>query len=279
MRSERSRRLVPSATVVLALWWVTALGAGNMIANGTFERGDRWPDYWHVRLTDFMPKRIDPGPPPTYHYICACGHDFGEVKPWCGLICPKCSGFISGEECGAWYVKNHERVSLVRGGVSGRCVKFTLPRSVGNNQGVRIMSYLVRAKRGWGYVLSFYVKARGAHPRVFVEGYRFQRSPKTTANWEGDKDPSAPSEPIERCFRAHVNCDSPRSWTKFTKDVVAPERYQFDFLLVKLYAYMPGEAWFDNVSLRPMTTSELRRWLAAKKRPKDSRFRYKRKID
>ena len=50
--------------------------------------------------------------------------------------------------------------------------------------------------------------------------------------------------------------------------------YHFDYMSVKLYAYMPGEAWFDNVSLRAMTSSELRSFLSTKRKPKDKRFAY-----
>jgi len=145
---------------------------------------------------------------------------------------------------------------------------------VGENQGVRILSYLIKAKRGWGYKLSFSAKTKGSIARVFVECYRNLRSPRTTAQWEGRSDPTAPSDPIERSFRAHVNCGSPGSWKEFTKDIVAPKRYHFDYMLVKLYAYMPGEAWFDNVSLKPMTARELREWISSKRKPKDKRFEY-----
>ena len=262
------------ALLLLALLAPIGLAAGNLVANGGFERGDKYPDYWHCQLTDFMPKKVSDGPPPAFHYICGCGHDLGDVKPWCGLLCPKCGGFISGEECGAWYLQNHARVSLDGGGARGKCVKFTLPESVGNNQGVRIMSYMIKAKRGWGYKLSFSAKAKGAHPRVFVECYRYLRSPKTAAQWEGETDPTSPREPVERCFRAHVNCEGSSSWKEYTKDVVAPKRYHFDYMLVKLYAYMPGEAWFDNVSLKPMTSSELRKWISSRRKPKDKRFEY-----
>jgi len=261
-----------SASAIIWLVAVQALAAGNLVKNGGFEQGEGQPALWHVRLTDFMPKKeVNAQNFISHRYICACGKDFGSVKPWCGLICPNCRGFFSGEECGDWYVSNHERVSLDKG-LQGRAVKFTLPTDVGNNQGVRILSHLIKAKPGWGYKLSFAARARGSHPRVFVEGFRYLQRTASPVEWDGSADPGAPQQPIERCFRAHVNCEGADSWKTYTKDFVPPKRYTFDYMTVKLYAYMPGEAWFDNVSLRPMTASEMREWLSGKREPKDKRF-------
>jgi len=273
-RKFPSRFFCQSAFFVfqLALFNSLCLSAGNLVRNGSFERGNKHPDYWHVQLTDFMPKKQAHNPRFTsYRYICGCGNDLGDVKPWCGLICPKCGGFIGGEECGAWYLHNHERVSLGRGR-SGRAIKFTLPPAVGNNQGVRAYSHLIKAKRGWGYKISFDAKTRGSHARVFVECYRFLSAPKS-ALWDGRRDPSAPKRPIERSYRAPVNCGSPSTWTRFSRDIVAPKRYRFDYMTVKLYVYLPGEAWFDNVAVRPMTARELRSYLSRRK-VKDKRFEY-----
>ena len=47
-------------------------------------------------------------------------------------------------------------------------VKFTLDKSTGENQGVRIFSRLIKVKPGWGYVLSFSCRTRGSHARVFT---------------------------------------------------------------------------------------------------------------
>jgi len=261
-----------------------ALAAANMAINGEFERVDDkgGPEYWHYQLTDFMPQTTrNADGTRTYRYKCGCGHDLGPAKPWAGLICPKCRGWISGEECGSWYLKNHERVSVVRGG-RGRCVKFDLPTSVGNNQGVRIFSRLMRAKRGWGYKLRFSVKAT-AHPRVFVEGYRYAQvggsrfASKYMTDVPKELDPDRTGKPLERIFRAHVNCSTSSSWETYTKEFVAPERYQFDFLSVKLYAYMPGEAWFDSVELVPMSRSEMTEYYKGKSKAKDQRFKHDRR--
>lgn len=251
-----------------------ALAGQNLVTNGGFEKHDgKVPEGWHIKLTDFMPKEVgkDDAGNMRYRYICACGQDLGDVKPWCGLICPKCGGFISGEECGAWYTQNHERVSLDRG-PNGYCVKFTLDKSTGENQGVRIMSHLIKVKPAWGYVLTFSCRTKGgAIARVWAECYRAPHTAKSY-HWEGPMDPGA-KDGLERIYRAQVNCGSPDSWQTFTKEIVAPKRYQFDTISVKLYAYMPGEAWFDNVAIRPMTQKEYDDFVASKK-PKDKRFEY-----
>lgn len=270
----------------MALVAASTFAAGNLVVNGGFERkaDDGGPEYWHYHLTDFMPQTSrDADGRRSYRYICGCGYDLGAAKPWAGLLCPKCKGWISGEECGAWYRKNHERVSVVRGGAKGNCVKFTLPTAVGNNQGVRIFSRLIKAKRGWGYKLRFSVKAYKAHPRVFVEGYRYvaiggsRYASKYMTDVSKELDPDGTKKPLERIFRAHVNCSSSSSWKTYTKEFVAPERYQFDWLAVKLYAYMPGEVWFDNVSLVAMTRKEMNEYYKNKRRPKDKRFKHERR--
>ena len=310
---------------------LVALAAGpaaarNMIKNGNFEKGNIYPDKWYVRLTDYMPDTTrHEGGARTYHYICACGHDLGEWKPWCGLFCPQCKGFISGEECGSWYVRNHERVSLVDGR-SGKCIKFTLARNVGNNQGVRVFSHLVKAKPGWGYVLTFDARTSHSIARVFVECYR-ETKREGSFTWDAKFNPHKLNVPLERCYRAHVNCGSPTNinpepeprkkksrgearsekakeeaakqepprddwssdkpnyepppptqagpWGRYRKEIVAPRRYRFEWMTVKLYAYMPGEAWFDNVYLRPMTAKELQAFISKRgSKVKDKRFRY-----
>jgi len=310
------------ATVALACLAALPAAARNMVPNGTFEHESKkdpgYPANWHVRLTDFMPEttRHESGTR-TYNYICACGHNLGEYKPWIGLMCPKCRGFLSGEESGAWYVKNHERVAHAAGGSGGgRCVKFTLPTNVGNNQGVRIFSSLIKAKRGWGYRLTFDVKAAKAKPRVFVECFTEYTGEGSYA-WDPAFNPHNLKRPLKKGYRAHVNCSSstnlsgdrgrgrrsrgddeggemivsggsaseggtsetvyvrPGGWRRFTKLVVAPRRYHFDWMCVKLYAYMPGIAWFDNVRIVPLTARELRAYIASRnKRIKDKRFKY-----
>ena len=295
-----------------------AAQARNMVKNGGFEDGLVG---WNIRLTDYMPETArDADGNRTYRYRCACGADLGEYKPWIGLECPKCKGWISGEECGSWYVKNHERVSIVQGG-QGRCMKFTLPTNVGNNQGVRVFSDLIKCKKGWGYKLTFYAKAAAAHPRVWVECYA-ETAKEGSWNWDPEFNPQDLNRPLKRCYRAQVNCaattnrrDEPMrstgkrrdfrgddgqgeeiirgggstdvtspeppkytqvgNWKRHYKEVVAPKRYHFEYMSVKLYAYMPGAAWFDNVKIEPMTAGELAKFKAEhNRRIKSDRFKY-----
>ena len=310
------RRLL--TLLILALLAATPAAAGDMVANGGFEEGLHC---WFVRLTDFMPETIREGESTRrYHYICACGHDLGEYKPWIGVFCPGCKGFISGEECGSWYVKNHERCSIVQGG-EGQCMKFTLPTNVGNNQGVRAFSKLIKCKPGWGYKLTFYAKTAGAHARVWVECYAETKT-EGSWNWDPEFNPHKINRPLKRVYRAQVNCGAstneraetrhtkakredfrdddgqgpdvvsgggssedtspeppkyskPGKWQRYYKEVVAPKRYHFEYMSVKLYAYMPGEAWFDGVKIEPMTAAELAKFKAEKnKRIKSDRFKY-----
>jgi len=377
----------------------------NLVVNGTFEKGNGAPAGWHVRLTDYMPftiRSVDKRRR-CYFYICGCGEYLGTFKPWGGLACPRCKGFMGAEESGALYLNNHKLVSLDKG-QKGRGIKFTLPPAIGNNQGVRVFSRMFRVKRGWGYILNFDTKAKGAHPRVFVETYRYPKDaddgPPTLRSedimdlqllcemlsTEGRKQEPGPSkgvwerlpteiqslvaktvdadeiseedenrmlkglnavlakadfydpahfagmelhdkirrflkrkEPapsteeiqwinrhlmsasfreavtntpedpdgcrgidisgvkrnVEKKYRAHVNCEGVgMTWKHYTKEMVAPKAYPFDWMTVKLYAYMPGEAWFDNVSVRPMTKKEYADYFVKNPRYKDRRFKF-----
>jgi hypothetical protein len=247
----------------------SAFAAGNLVLNGGFEQGDKHPDYWFVKLTDFFDKDQHTDPP-SHKYICACGEDLGSMQPFVGLLCPKCKGFLSGDECGAWYAANDKCVSLDNG-PHGKCLKFSLPKDVGENQGVRVFSSMIQAKRGWGYVLDLDVKTAGSLARVFVEGYRYY-SAKSTFVWTGGYAPTFPKNPVERKYRCPVNCGSSPNWQHFTREFSPPKNYQIDFMSVKLYAYMPGEAWYDNVSLRLMTEKEMSQFLSSAPKAKDKRF-------
>lgn len=377
----------------------------NLVVNGGFESETEVPAGWHVKLADYMPftiRSVDQRRR-CYFYICGCGEYLGTFKPWGGLACPRCRGFIGAEESGDLYLNNHKLVSLDKG-ENGRCIKFTLPPAIGNNQGVRVFSKMFRVKQGWGYILDFDTKAKGAHPRVFVETYRYpkktEEGPPTlrsedlmdlpllceTLSKEGKKQEPSPSkrvwemlptqvQPIvaktaeaeeiseedearilkglnavlakpdfydpkyfagmelhdrirkflkreqpapstedvqwinrhlmsasfreavtntpedpdgcrgidvsgikknvEKKYRGHVNCEGVgMAWKHFTKEMVAPKAYPFDWMTVKLYAYMPGEAWFDNVAVRPMTKKEYEEYFVKNPRYKDRRFKF-----
>ena len=72
-----------------------------MVVNGGFEQGDKLPDGWFVKLTDFYDKDQHDDQH-THKYLCACGEDLGTIQPFIGLLCPKCKGFLCGQECGNW---------------------------------------------------------------------------------------------------------------------------------------------------------------------------------
>jgi len=377
---------------------------GNMVYNGDFEKGKDTPVGWHVRLADFMPYTLRRGKEKrrSYFYVCGCKEYLGSFRPWAGLSCPSCKGFIGGEESGDLYLRNHEFVSFDKG-KQGRGIKFTLSTPIGNNQGVRIYSRIFRVKPNWGHIMSFDSKTRGSHTRVWAEGFRVDAESDpgssvlkvgdvrdwsgfcTTVKEAGAQDALSPgkrlweglptearqivakiaqypeveeedreivtkalnqvlarldfykeeyfpntevpekvvaglgrlSEPltekcarglnrhllgicfqeevkecstdsdgcraikvskvgpaIERIYRGPVNCGSPANWEHFTKEMVAPKRYKFEWISVKLYAYMPGEAWFDNVKVRPMTKNELAAYFVKNPKHKDKRFKF-----
>ena len=377
---------------------------GNLVYNGDFEKGKDTPVGWHVRLADFMPftLRSEDKKRRSYFYVCGCKEYLGSFRPWAGLSCPGCKGFIGGEESGDLYLRNHQFVSFDKG-KQGRGIKFTLSTPIGNNQGVRIYSRIFKVKPNWGYIMSFDTKASGPTTRVFAECFRVDpdSEPGSSAlkvrdvrDWagfckivkeaggqdtpspgkrlweglpaeprqilakiaqypeveEGDREivtkalnqvlarpdfykeeyfPNTEvpekvlaglgrlSEPLtekcarglnrhllgicfrnevlecttdsdgcravqvskvkhalERIYRGHVNCGSPANWEHFTKEMVAPKRYKFEWISVKLYAYLPGEAWFDNIKIRPMTKNELAAYFVKKPKYKDRRFEF-----
>ena len=99
--------------------------AQNLVKNGDFEgglttRGE--PVGWHTRLTSIIPvpEYKDPehkeGRTGVVHFKCGCGYDWGTVRPFATLVCPKCGHMNTGlEDAGDWYNKNHEYVSLIDG--------------------------------------------------------------------------------------------------------------------------------------------------------------------
>src|SRR5690606_31794574 len=68
---------------------------------------------------------------------------------------------------------------------------------------------------------------------------------------------SEADKPIEKVFRKQIHCENPQQWTGFETIALAPERYEFDYVAVTLYAFMPGDVWYDNVRLVPMTDREI----------------------
>ena len=272
--------------LAVALFAPTAPAGQNLLSNGGFEKGlneGGEPIGWHTKLTSIIPEPeyTDPenkkGRTGEVHFKCGCGHDWGTVRPWAMLVCQQCRHTNTGlEDSGAVYMKNHEYVEVVPG-KAGKAVRVTLSRTVGNNQGVRVISHLVKAERESGYEIAFDAISTGPHLRVFVEGFRETDVDKHTREWVRTLPPEAnPLEQryrLKRVFRAHVNAGAPKDWSRFTKQFVAPKRYGFDHQFVTLYAYLPGQAAFDNIVLRKLTRAEKAAYLRKHPPPKEKRLR------
>ena len=291
-RSFRNKRSVKTVSLVvfclLLTSTVTAKPAryNNLLADCGFEKqlnkhGE--PVGWHTRLTSIIPiaRYNDPqqkkGRTGKYRFKDGCGYDWGSVRPWTMLVCPNCKHVNIGlEDSGDLYLNNHEYVKLVKRR-RGNAVQLTLPEAVGNNEGVRVISHLIRAKRGIGYQISFEAKSQGAHLRVFVEGFRLMEKDDTAKAWiktlPDESNPLNQRTRLKRVYRKQVNAGAPTTWTRFKDRFVAPRHYQFDYMFVTLYAYLPGKAWYDNVVLRKLTRAEQTQYLQQHPGPKNRRLR------
>ena len=278
-----------TVAVVVALA-VLSIGASrepkNLLTNGSFERWSAQtgePDGWHTRITSIIPipEYSDPANKESrtgvVHYKCGCGYLWGTVRPWTNLVCPDCGQMNHGlEDSAAFYDRNYESVEPVRGR-SGKAAGMEMSESVGNNQGVRIISKLVKAERGAGYKISFDARSGGAHLRVFVEGFELKPKDQDAREWVATLDPQ--SNPLKlttrlkRRFRHQVNVEKPGDWQHFSSTFAPQERYQFDYMFVTLYAYLPGEAAYDNVVLRKLSARELEAHHRARGRVRDKRLR------
>ncbi|MCX5660462.1 MAG: hypothetical protein NTW19_12170 [Planctomycetota bacterium] len=262
--------------------------AQNLVTNGDFESAGASTDEprgWHTHITSFIPipEYRDPehkqGRTGVYHFKCGCGHDWGTVRPWALLVCPQCKHAVTGlEDSGDWYQKNDECVTVGGpGSKSGHALIYRLPEAVGNNQGVRALSDPIRVKRGEGFDISFDTKASGAHCRVFVEGFRLENDDKAAQAWvktlPPESNPLKQTTRLKRVFRQSVNANTPGEWTTFREQFVSEGRYAFDVLIVNLYAYLPGEAGYDNVVLRRLTPAEMSKYRQDNPPSEDERLR------
>lgn len=244
-------------------------GNENLVTNGDFSAGtnDRGePVGWHTQLTSIIPvpEYEDPEKKERrtgeYRFRCGCGEFWpGTVRPWAQLRCPHCGHTNIGlGDSGDLYFDNHERVELTRDG-RRHAVHVTVEAP-----GTRVISDLIEAERDAGYELSFMAIASGTPTRVWVEGFRAVDDEQASAWVESlpeDANPHEQTRPLRRVFRRQVNSGSPEQWERFTEILVAPDRHQFDYMLVSLYAYgRSGEAAFTDVSLRKLTPRELRRY-------------------
>ncbi len=265
---------------------VQAGGTKNLLSNGGFEKGledDGQPVGWLTKITGIIPapEYRDPqnkkGRTGKYQYECGCGHVWGEVRPWAMLNCPKCKRVNAGlEDSGDLYQGNDQYVKIAKR-EKGKALRMTLPEAIGNNQGVRVISHMLKAKRGAGYEVSFDAISQGSHLRVFVEGFRLERKDEEAKKWLETLPPQAnplkQKMRLKRVFRKQVNAGKPEDWRRYREPFVAPKRYEFDYMFVSLYAYLPGKAAYDNVKLRRLSAAELREYRKANPGPKDKRLR------
>ena len=243
-----------------------------LVKNGNFEKTPteegKIPN-WHIHLTSItpIPEYTDPankeGRTGKFTFKCGCGHIWGNIRPWAQLVCPKCNHMNIGlEDSADNYFANHKSVSLIKGkGGKGRAVGIDMSKSVGDNEGVRVISQIMKAKRGAGYEISFDAISFGPHLRVFVEGFRIEYDDQKSAQWAHSlptkSNPYKQRYRLKRSFRKQVNAGTPTSWQRFSDKMVPRKRYEFDMMFVTLYAYMPGKAAYDNVRLRQLSKAEV----------------------
>lgn len=259
----------------------------NQLKNGDFERSIESPGGepfgWHTKIIGVIPipEYLDPerkkGRTGKYEFKCGCGHIWGNIRPWAYLYCPECGRLNVGlEDSGDLYADNETCVQL-GAGKSGNGLVYKLPTAIGNNEGVRVVSDLIKAEPGAGYEISFDTKAVKSHVRLFVECFREETGDMQSTEWiktlPAKSNPLRQSVRLKRVFRKHIDAGTPAAWTRFSEKFVAPDRYAFDCMYVSLYAYLPGEAAFDNVVLRKLTPRELAAFKAQNPGPKDKRLR------
>jgi hypothetical protein len=280
-------RAVSVLVYCLGLATFTEAATGrNLLTNGDFEGGlneQGEPVGWHTRITGVIPipEYRDPankkGRTGVVHFRCGCGADWGTVRPWAMLICPQCKHLNPGlEDSGGLYQGNHRCVGLV-GHHRGKAIHFTLPEAVGNSQGVRVVSHMIQAEHGASYEIRFEAMARGSHLRVFVEGFRLVYDDSEAAAWlrtlPSHANPNQHTMRLKRVYRKQVNVGSPPQWQRFAARFVPPERRQFDYMFVNLYAYLPGEAAYDHVQLRKLSPGATPAYPRQERRRKERRPR------
>lgn len=273
--------------MVLMAGITAATHAQNLLTNGDFE--DPWteagqPPGWHIKITSIIPEPEyeDPinkkGRTGKVNFICGCGHDWGTVRPWTNLVCPQCQRMNIGlEDAGTLYDDNEKYIASVSGR-KGKGIGINLVPEVGNNEGIRVISKLIKARRGAGYEISFDARKTGdATLRVFVEGFRLETDDDEAKTWAAtlpaEVNPLKLTTRLKRVFRKHINAGGTAEWKRYGEYFVAPQRSQFDYMFVTLYGYLPGEGAFDNVVLRQLSDKERAKFLEENPGPKDERLR------
>jgi len=176
-----------------------AEAATNIIKNGGFEReganGNLF-EGWSANMMGYMPRVFgrDALGQAIFHYICGCGYDLGTEKPFAGLMCPNCGRVSVAEETGSWYDDNADFVK-VGPGRHGRGCMFDIPLIVGQNEGVRIISDLVKIKRDWPYEITVSARTEGPTAiKVFVECYKVVDDEVSPGTYDFKKDPNEEGE-------------------------------------------------------------------------------------
>ncbi len=279
-----------TAAIVVLLCLVSTAsgrsGSDNMLSNGGFEKWSddgKTPLGWHIHLTSLIPipEYKDPenkkGRTGVINFKCGCGYMWGTVRPWTNLVCPKCKHMNTGlEDSADFYLDNHEFVLQARG-KRGKGVAMDIPKAVGDVEGVRVISELVKAERDAGYNISLDARSSGPHLRVFVECFREIPRDGKAKKWiktlSDESNPQQFTARLKRVYRKQINCNTPGQWKHFAESFVPPDRYKFDYMFVTLYGYLQGEASYDNVVLRKLSKKEKKAYLKERPGPKDKRLR------
>ncbi|MAE61825.1 MAG: hypothetical protein CMJ49_10785 [Planctomycetaceae bacterium] len=283
------RRAATTLAIALLAALIAARAAKPLITNGSFEKPldkktGELPG-WHIKITSVtpIPEYRDPenkeGRTGVVHFKCGCGHMWGTVRPWVGLVCPNCKRMITGlEDSSAWYIENEKWIKIVNGrGPKSKGLGFDLPTEIGNVQGARAFSRLIKVDPRAGYEISFHAVSKKPHIRVFVEGFKLIKKDKEAAEWvktlPKESNPYKQRYRLKRQYRKHINAQTPGKWTHFTGKFAQPKskRYRFDYMMVNIYAYLPGQAVIDDVALRRLTGKELEEHRSSKSKDRHKR--------
>src|SRR5262249_309844 len=159
-------------------------------------------------------------------------------------------------ESAAFYFENDKYVSLVDAPGS-KALLFKLPEDIGNVQGARVLSDLIPARRGEGYEIRFDSTANGAALPAFVEGFVAEKDAtniKAVRAWvkalAPECNPMHFNAPLKRVFRQQVYYGDKVSGNTYAQQFINEGHYSFDYMMVNLFAYLPGELTYSKVVLR-----------------------------
>jgi hypothetical protein len=124
--------------------------------------------------------------------------------------------------------------------------KFDIPKAAGNaiaeTYGLSHYSDAIPVVKGQAYKVTFDFKGRGGGAKLWVRGY---------GDFQGEK---------RRRWETTVNCrhTAGDDWVTITQEFFPTKmRAEVTEMRVMLYAYHPpGEYWFDNIRIEPITVEE-----------------------